>query len=243
MSGRGSEPKSVGKALRKALGHETFKFDVESRKDGRSQLMNPRRLRIFSYLWKMPCSHIRQISRATRIPVESLKWHLRTLEKFELLKSRKSSRRVAYFPVGLVRAKDIELFSQISDPRRREIVRVLSEKSDVTLDDMSSKVSLSKQALHHHLSILEDLSVITSPKGKRPARYSIHENMKGLARVYENRTGEVLKQLVSSLTRDCLNPKVKALRDDVVRIRISLGVRQRSIRFGLNPLGYFSPKK
>ena len=61
MSGRGSEPKSVGKALRKALGHETFKFDVESRKDGRSQLMNPRRLRIFSYLWKMPCSHIRQI--------------------------------------------------------------------------------------------------------------------------------------------------------------------------------------
>jgi len=230
------EEKSVGKALRKALGLETVKFDVEPRVGGTSRLMNPRRLAIFEHLWKNPCSHIRQISRATKIPVESLKWHLRMLERSELIGALRSERRVAFYPKGLIREDDVELFAQLSNTKRREIVRILWEKPEGTeLNEISSAMKLSKQALHHHISILENLSVVKGLKEGRRAKYRLDKNVDKLKRLYQRRSGKLLKWLLSSLENECLNPEVVKKDEEAVKVRVSLGVKKSTMEFQLNP--------
>lgn len=233
------EEKSVGKALRKALGLETVKFDVEPRVGGTSRLMNPRRLAIFEHLWKIPCSHIRQISRAIKIPVESLKWHLKVLERSELIGAMRSERRVAFYPKGLIREEDVGLFAQLSNTKRRKIVKMLWEKPEgVELNEISSAMKISKQALHHHISILENLSVVKGFKEGRRAKYRLDKKMDKLKSLYQRISGKLLKWLLSSLENDCLNPEVLKKDERAVRIRVSLGVKKSTIEFHLNPFSY-----
>jgi predicted transcriptional regulator len=199
--------------------------------------MNPRRLSIFQYLWNNPCSHIRQISRGTNIPLETLKWHLKSLERSGLLASKKFGRKVAFYPKGLIRTIDVRIFAQISAPVRQRIIKLLYKNPDgVKLGEISSELSMSKQALNHHLSLLADQSIIKGQKGKKPAVYRIHENLTNLIDIYKNRTDEVLNWLLPALEKDCLNPKPGDKRGDKIRIKLSLGVKKKNIRFVLNPI-------
>jgi DNA-binding transcriptional ArsR family regulator len=244
MPAKPPDDKSVGKALVKALGLETIKLDIEYRKGGKSQLMNPRRFRVFFHLWKNPCSHIRQISKSAKIPVESLKWHLKTLERSKFVHSKRFARRVAYYPKELIRKEDVELFAQLSDPKRKKIVSILGQGSDgVGLEEMSSKLSISKQALNHHISILKRLSVIRSAEGDRSGIYSLDERMNGLNQEYEGRADEVLAWLLSLLDEDCLNPEVKKRQEEFIRLRLSLGTGKKTIRLHMNPFNNIFQKK
>jgi len=238
------EKRSVGRALRKALGLEMVELEIEPRKGGSSQLMNPRRLKIFRYLWSLPCSHIRQVSRATGMPVESLKWHLNMLEKSKLISSKKFERKVAYYPTGLVRPKDVEVFAQISESTRRGIVRLLwRELKGVQLEQLASELFMSKQALNHHLSILESLSIIESSKGKKPTTYRLHGNAEELMLLYQRRASKVLDWLQRTLDEDCLNPRIIEKREDWARIRLSLGVKKKTLKFHLDPFQHIYSKK
>lgn len=243
-SGKMPEKRSVGRALRKALGLEMVELEIESRKGGTSQLMNPRRLKIFRYLWSFPCSHVRQVSRATGMPVESLKWHLKMLEKSKLISSKKFERKVAYYPTGLVRPKDVELFAQISEPTRRAIIRLLwREPKGIKLELLASNLAMSKQALNHHLSILEKLSVIESTKRKKPTIYRLHGSMDGLMLLYQRRASKVLDWLRRVLDEDCLNPRITEKRDDRARFRLSFGVKKKMLQFFLDPFHHIYSKK
>jgi predicted transcriptional regulator len=229
----------MGKALRKALGIETVRFEVEPRPSGKSQLMNARRLEIFIFLWKAPGSHIRQISRATRIPVESLKWHLRMLDRAKLTASKRFERKIAFYPRGLLRREDVELFAQISVPVRRQIVKIIwKSPNGAILESISAGVSLSKPALRHHLMVLKNVAAIETSKDEKPVIFYPSKRLQKLASLYKTRIPKAREWLQSALEKDCLNPTVREGREGVVRIRLSLGIKKKNIEFRLNPFDY-----
>jgi predicted transcriptional regulator len=231
--------RSMGKALRKALGVETIKFEVEPRPSGKSQLMNPRRLKVFVFLWKTPGSHIRQISRATKIPVESLKWHLGMLDKAKLIASRRFERRIAYYPRGLIRREDTELFAQISIPVRRQIVKTIwGSPKGASIDTISKGVPLSKPALRHHLTVLKNVVAIETSRVKKPVEFCPSKKFKRTVMLYKSRIPKVKDWLQTALEKDCVNPRMKEGRHGSVRIRLSLGIKKKNIEFKLNPFSY-----
>jgi predicted transcriptional regulator len=183
--------KSVGKALRKALGLETIKLEVESRPSGKSLLMNPRRLAVFRYLWNVPCSHIRQVSRSSRIPVESLKWHLKMLEGAELIASKRFQRKLAFYPKPLIRFEDIQIFASMSDPIRKGIVRAIWKHSEgASVDLISSGLPISGPATRHHLCILEELGVIEVSREHKPIIYRLDGQVARLDSLYKKTKNE-----------------------------------------------------
>src|SRR3990172_7861555 len=110
----GRRPKSVGRAFQRALGSEFVLPEVEPREAGTSLLMNPRRQRVFEYVWNHPCSHLRRISRDMRIPPQSLRWHLIRLRGGGILASRTLKGKTVYFAPWALREEDVPLFASLS---------------------------------------------------------------------------------------------------------------------------------
>jgi DNA-binding transcriptional ArsR family regulator len=59
------------------------------------------------------------------------------------------------------------LFSALADPTRRQVVEMLSDGREMTVNQVAQKFDMSRQAVAKHLAILRDADVIRSEKQGR----------------------------------------------------------------------------
>lgn len=59
------------------------------------------------------------------------------------------------------------LFSALGDPTRRQVVEMLSDGREMTVNEVAQKFDMSRQAVAKHLAILRDADVIRSEKNGR----------------------------------------------------------------------------
>ena len=115
----------MGRALQRALGAEFVLPEVEPREAGTSLLMNPRRQRVFEYVWNHPCSHLRRMSRELRIPPQSLRWHLLRLTGAGInLTSKASNKRGLIVMRIKATKKGAVRFTPINNNPCKALVRV-----------------------------------------------------------------------------------------------------------------------
>ena len=65
------------------------------------------------------------------------------------------------------------LFSALSDPTRRRIVRTLSEAGSVTATELAAELPISRQAVAKHLAALSEAGLITGRRSGREMRYEL----------------------------------------------------------------------
>src|SRR2546425_4673951 len=123
----GRRREGVGRALQRALGTQFVLPEVEPREGGTSLLMNPRRQRVFEYVWNHPCAHLRRMSRELHVPPQSLRWHLLRLTEAGLLASRPVKGKTVYFAPWALRDEDVALFASLSNGMRGRIVRLVAQ--------------------------------------------------------------------------------------------------------------------
>ena len=159
----------MGRALQRALGVEFVLPEVEPREGGTSLLMNPRRQRVFEYVWNYPCSHLRRISRELRIPPQSLRWHLLRLRESRLLASRKVKGKTVYYAPWAIRDEDVPLFASLSNGVRGRIVRFVAHRETTTQSDIFRGLETYQQAVLPPLGELTGLGLLKTWKenGKR----------------------------------------------------------------------------
>jgi DNA-binding transcriptional ArsR family regulator len=79
------------------------------------------------------------------------------------------------------------IFSALSDPTRRSVMRLLSE-GDANATEIAQQLPISRQAVTKHLSTLSEAGLVTSQRDGREIRYRLtplpfHEAMSWMADV------------------------------------------------------------
>jgi DNA-binding transcriptional ArsR family regulator len=64
------------------------------------------------------------------------------------------------------------VFSALSDPTRRSVMRLLSE-GDMNATELADQLPVSRQAVAKHLSMLSDAGLVTSKRDGRENRYQL----------------------------------------------------------------------
>jgi DNA-binding transcriptional ArsR family regulator len=65
------------------------------------------------------------------------------------------------------------VFSALSDPTRREVMRFLSERSAVTATELAERLPISRQAVVKHLAALSEAGLVDASKEGREKRYRL----------------------------------------------------------------------
>jgi DNA-binding transcriptional ArsR family regulator len=79
------------------------------------------------------------------------------------------------------------LFSALGDPTRRQVVEMLSDGREMTVNEVAQKFAMSRQAVAKHLAILRDADVIRSEKhGRERVHVLVPRRMTALSKWVEH---------------------------------------------------------
>ncbi|MEK6852049.1 MAG: hypothetical protein AABY30_05885 [Candidatus Thermoplasmatota archaeon] len=225
----------MGRALQRALGVEFVLPEVEPREGGTSLLMNPRRQRVFEYVWNYPCSHLRRISRELRIPPQSLRWHLLRLRESRLLASRKVKGKTVYYAPWAIRDEDVPLFASLSNGVRGRIVRFVAHRETTTQSDIFRGLETYQQAVLPPLGELTGLGLLKTWKENGKRFYVLGDAYARLQVTYAEASEERLDRLLAVLRSDGVSPKVRSRGEGEVQVQVSSGVEKSVLRLRLAP--------
>ena len=65
------------------------------------------------------------------------------------------------------------VFSALSDPTRRQVVELLSQRSSVTASGLAQELPITRQAIAKHLATLEQAGLVRVSHEGREARYRL----------------------------------------------------------------------
>lgn len=135
-------------------------------------LEHPRRQSIHRTLQRRGVANVRQIQRATSIPLGSLSYHLRVLEEMGLVESIEHANYRAYF----VSSENLSLETKeklalLADETRREIAETLLAAQGVCQQALADGLGLSQGAVSKQLSKLVDAGLVDK-RGERNIEYA-----------------------------------------------------------------------
>ena len=70
----------------------------------------------------------------------------------------------------------IPLFQALADPARQDIIILLSENVQLTVNEIADHSKLSRPAISHHLKILRDNKLVSIEQKGTQRLYSLHLN-------------------------------------------------------------------
>lgn len=232
----GRKKEGVGHALQHALGAEFVLKQVEPREGGRSLLMNPRRQRVFEYVWNHPCCHLRRISRELRIPPQSLRWHLVRLVDGGILASRNARGKTVYYAPWAVRDADVLALAALSNGTRGRIVRHVAEHGRTTQSEIFRTLHTYQQAVLPPLRELTALGLLRTWRADGKRYYEMGEAYGRLRADSAGAAEQRFDRLLATLTRDGVSPKVQSRSDVEVQLQLSNGLQKSVLRLGLFPV-------
>lgn len=69
-----------------------------------------------------------------------------------------------------------DFFKALSDLTRLKIILVISEEGEICVNDISSKIGMTKSAVSHQLSYLKNLRMVKSRKEGKEVFYSLDDD-------------------------------------------------------------------
>lgn len=139
----------------------------------RDPLHNKRRREIHDHLRETGMSHVREISRATGIPLGSLHYHLNLLCRARCVVSvRRENYRVYFLPSKEFCSEDIRRLALLADPTRRSLAEALVHCAPLSQRDLCACLGASQPSVSRHLSKLEAEGLIER-RGERSATYHV----------------------------------------------------------------------
>lgn len=88
----------------------------------------------------------------------------------------------------------IPLFTALSDPARQDIILLLAEKENLSVNEIAEHSTLSRPAISHHLKILREQNLVQSEQ-------------RGTQRYYHltlDNSVELLKDLIHTVENECI---------------------------------------
>lgn len=142
-------------------------------------LTNPLRAQIAEYITQNPGSHVRDIRRVMNIDNAESAWHLKMLEKFGYLRSKRFGKFLAYYPVTLPESDYDEILCTIRQETTYRVLYDLYTAPQSSLSDISQHLEMNPSTIQYHVEKLLKLSVInaTSDPDTSDNRYFVNPDV------------------------------------------------------------------
>jgi predicted transcriptional regulator/competence protein ComGC len=131
--------------------------------------------RVYEYVRNNPGTHYSEIKRELELNNGSLTYHLHTLEREELIKSRTSGRFKVFYPTDVKIPKDME--PQISSIRR-QILDIIREVPGITQKELGLRLPNKKQrTISYHVKNMSREGILELKKEGRETKCFIAEKV------------------------------------------------------------------
>jgi predicted transcriptional regulator len=150
---------------------------------------------LYDFVRKNPGYHLREVSRALNLSITLADYHLRFLEKHELISSAMDGEYKRFYPRSTpgqldVRAALTEAQKQVlaflRQPVPLKVIEVLMEREAGTHKEILERVSVSPSTLSHHLRKMEAAGIIDHAEPKeRGYRVTDPKSVARLMTTYE----------------------------------------------------------
>ena len=118
------------------------------------------RKEIFNFILDYPGLHLRELSRKLKIPISTLNYHLRNLEKSGLIKINKEKRYDRVYANEEIGNMAKKLINAIRQETSCKIVLFLSVSLIASQKDLSTELEISSTTIGKHLKRLVKMGII-----------------------------------------------------------------------------------
>ena len=121
---------------------------------------------IFDYIQQCPGLHGREISRRLDVPFTTLQYHLRYLEKRELVKSKDDGKYTRYFVSSSFGRNEKNIVNLLHKKTPRSVIFYLLTFVVGSQAELSKSLEKHPTTIEFHLKKMEKMGVITQVKGE-----------------------------------------------------------------------------
>jgi predicted transcriptional regulator len=182
-------------------------------KDQNTLPLNGRR--IYEYIVDNPSCHVRKISRELDLAIGDTQYHLKILEKKDLIKSRRVGLFRMYYAVAIFRERQQSILAVLGQEVPRDIILFLIESPGATQIDIARHESLTPPTINWHMSRLIEIGLVSRRKKGKFVKYYTQgdtDDITNILKIYypslwsklSNRLAEVFLDLsvISSKSED-----------------------------------------
>jgi predicted transcriptional regulator len=131
----------------------------------------PNGRRIHQYIVDNPSCHVRKISRELNLAIGDTQYHLKTLEKKDLIKSRRIGLFRMYYAVAIFRERQQSILAVLGQEVPRDIILFLIESPGATQIDIARHKSLTPPTINWHMSRLIEIGLVSRRKKGKFVKY------------------------------------------------------------------------
>jgi DNA-binding transcriptional ArsR family regulator len=228
--------KGVGKALERAIVSKKEKIQGEiEHKDVKFEFMNKNRQEIFQFLCLHPCCYTSMMSRATKLSLHTINWHLRRLLDAGYISKAEPGKRTVFYPKEMVSLKDIPIFKLLNTDRAKSIYILIAENNGIFQGEICNKLGLKHQAVIWYSKKLESLKLISSFEDGKYRRYYPTELLHKKKDESSMRMKLFREWLVNKFQRENLSPTILRTTEDKFVVRIKRGGTKAVLTLHTNP--------
>ena len=225
----------LGKGLKKAASLPEEFVNVPERKGGVSLLMHETRRGIFQYVCRHPCAYLSAISRDLNTSAATASWHLKKLTQNELIAKKKVGALSIFYPMDMLRPRDIELLTLLNYEGMKEIFSTIARSPGITQKEIANLLHVSYRTIMMQAAKLEKEDVIVSVKDGKYKRYYPTNLIKEMEESYRKWQRHFKEHILKILKNDCLTPKVVLSTDKEIIIQITPGREDAVLKLYTSP--------
>ena len=190
-----------------------------------------RKLIILSYLSERPCSTSYAIAKSLSISERGALWHLRSMEKREILGSVEAEGKKRFFIRHQIKNEHCSIFSTLSEKRLRNVLLMVIERPGISESEICERLRVSRQTSWRIAKKLLQSGLIKEMKDGRYTRYHPSEFLKELESVYAERRDSVASIIEADIRKIGFSPVIIAHRNGILHLKLE----DREMAFSTDP--------
>jgi predicted transcriptional regulator len=141
---------------------------------------SPNRERIYQYIINNPGCHLRRISKDLDLAMGHTQYHLHTLDKAGLIKSRRIGVFRVYYAVSIFGERQESILAMLGQEVPRDIIMFLIENPGASQGEIANHKGFSAPTINWHMSRLIEIGLVISRKEGKFVNYYVEGNIKDI---------------------------------------------------------------
>lgn len=135
-----------------------------------------KRVEILDFITAMPGTYIKEIMDYNEVGANQAIWHLKYLEKFGFIRSKKFGNQKAYFKANFREEYD-EIFFYLRNSKVKKIINLLKETEAINPTEISDRLSIHYNTIRKYLNILKKFNLLVEIDEKHKKEYLLNQDM------------------------------------------------------------------
>ena len=231
--------KSLGRTIKKTVDIDGKYLDTSLERSFESVFMNRDRRKIFEYLCRKPCAHLRQIARDIGLSPPSAKWHLERIKERGFIYSAEIGGHLVFYPRRLILKESLGFFSYLSREKTGDILKLIILKPGITQRELADELGRNPQSVNKLLSKIKKEDLVHHIKdGRQKKNFIAKRTIEKVGKTPRNRKQHFITWLLEELRNDGVRPEIMTKKKSQVTIKIFDGEKDVPFIIVTQPLEY-----